>query len=150
MAYCKKADVENLLSQRDYDSDSEPASLQLENIIDNVAALIDSRLGAIGFTVPVTGDSSLAVLKIINALGAAGLAEKSTVTGVESADEQAKTFWELYEKEMERIEAKPLILSDAEFTVDGATHPGSNLSSLYQDYPSTLGLDPRFEIAEKF
>lgn len=149
MAYCTKSNVEAYNTEKGYSNESMPNSFDVEKLIANVAALMDGRLGAIGFTVPITGSISLAIVKTINVLGAAAMAENAAYAG-EKISKYSELLWERYEAEMKRIEANPQILSDAIFSPSSSTHPGSNLSSLHQDYPDTAGLDARFEMAEKW
>lgn len=123
-------------------------------MIDNVASLMDARLEAIGFTIPiVSAPKSLALLKIINALGGAAMAEESIYEGVVTTDVRPKyvDLWKRYEIEMKRIEANPLLLSDATWTDITSTRPTSgSITSYHQENPDADGIDPRFEIAEKF
>lgn len=123
-------------------------------MINDVASMMDARLEAVGFTVPITGaPKSQALLKIINALGGAAMAEEAVYEGAVTTDVRPKyvDLWKRYEAEMKRIEGNPLLLSDATWTDITSTRPTSgSVTSYPQENPGASGIEPRFEIAEKF
>ena len=76
MAYCAMDDVRQHNPQFTYDVESKPTLKQVEGMITDIAAEIDTILSARGLTVPVTTPAHfLAHLKYINSIGAAALAE---------------------------------------------------------------------------
>ena len=154
MAYCSVSDVNNINVQRTYDSDSKPTSSQVNAMVDNVASLMDARLEAVGFTVPVvSAPKSQGLLKIINAFGGAAMAEEAIYEGAVTTDVRPKyvDLWKRYEAEMKRIEGNPLLLSDATWEDITSTRPTSgSVTSYPQDNPDADGIEPRFEMGEKF
>lgn len=79
MAYCVVTDVQALNAQRpEYGSTTVPTRDQVGAFIDQVGAEIDAVLIARGITPPVTAPGPfLLMLRRLNALGAAALAETS-------------------------------------------------------------------------
>lgn len=154
MGYCSVPDVNTNNVQRTYNNDSKPTSPQVNTMIDSVAAMMDARLEAIGFTVPVvSAPKSLALLKIINALGGAAMAEESIYEGAVTTDVRPKyvDLWKRFETEMKRIEGNPLLLFDATWAEVTSTRPVSgDLTSYHQENPGADGIAPRFEMGEKF
>lgn len=156
MGYCSESDVAALNAQRKYTATSKPTSSQVNTMIDHVAALMDARLGVLGFTVPVVSASkSLNLLKIINTLGAASMAEEAIYYDGSEAQVVRKPkyqdLWQRYEAEMKRIEANPLLLSDATWAEVTEDRPAvGELTSYPQENPGAEGLAPRFEMGERF
>jgi hypothetical protein len=154
MSYCFLTDVNTINVQRTYNGNDKPTGTQVNTMIVDIAALMDARLNAIGFTVPITNAPiSLALLKIINALGAAAMAEEAIYEGSATTDVRPKyvDLWKRYEAEMKRIEVNRLLLSDATWTEVTSTYPTpGNLTSYHQENPSADGLEPRFEMGEKW
>ncbi len=70
MAYCLEADVEGL-TQADYTSTTNPSTSEVSGFIDARSAEIDAVLSTLGYTVPVTATTSLAILKEICKKGVA-------------------------------------------------------------------------------
>lgn len=153
MAYCSVPDVNTINVQRTYSNDSTPTNVQVNTMVGSVASMMDARLEAVGFTVPITSaPKSQALLKIINAVGAAAMAEEAIYEGAVTTDVRPKyvDLWKRYEAEMKRIEGNPLLLSDATWEDITSTRPTSgNVTSFPQDNPDANN-DPRFEITEKF
>lgn len=156
MGYCSESDVGALNAQREYNNTSKPTSSQVNTMIDHVAALMDARLSALGFTVPVVSAAkSQSLLKIINTLGAASMAEEAIYyEGSEAQvvrDPKYRDLWKRFETEMKRIEANPLLLSDATWAEVTDIRPAvGELTSYHQENPDAEGLTPRFEMGEKF
>ncbi len=76
MAYASLSDIQALNPKRTHDATSTPSSTQVTALMVQVAVEIDAVLEAQGYTVPVTTPTNfVAVLKAINAYGAAALAE---------------------------------------------------------------------------
>jgi hypothetical protein len=151
MSYCATTDVEAINSQRKYNIETNPTKLELEDkIIVDVDNMIDNRLAAAGFTTPITGTISLAKIKTICAIGAASLAELSSSKGSEKKNLRAETLWNLFNKELERIEATPDILSDAEFNAGVANNPGNSFCSNYTESTDKDSLAPVFKKDDVF
>ena len=151
MSYCATIDVEAINSQRKYNNETNPTKLELEDkIIVDIGNMIDNRLAAAGFTTPITGAISLAKIKTICAIGAASLAELSASKSGEKKNVRADTLWNLFNKELERIEETPDILSDADHSTGAATNPGNSFCSNYTESTDKDSLAPVFKIADKF
>lgn len=156
MGYCSESDVGIINAQRIYNDSSKPTSSQVNSMIDHVAALMDARLNALGFTIPVvSAPKSQNLLKTINALGAAAMAEEAIYYDGSEAqvvrNPKYLDLWKRYEAEMKRIEANPLLLSDATWTEVTDIRPAvGELTSYHQENPGADGLEPRFEMGEKF
>lgn len=76
MAYCTITDIRALNPKRTYSVSSTPTQAQVEALINQVAAEIDTIVSGRGLPVPVTDPSQfVAHLKQVNAYGAAALAE---------------------------------------------------------------------------
>lgn len=69
MAYCAIADVQEEMGTT-FSTTSKPTTARVTAAIDEVAAILDGVLAAAGYTVPLTGASSLLKLKRINTYGA--------------------------------------------------------------------------------
>lgn len=78
MAYCTITEVEALNAKRTYSASTTPTSTQVETYIDLIAAEIDIVLSRKGYSVPVTTpDAFVNALKLVNAVGAAAMAEQA-------------------------------------------------------------------------
>lgn len=119
MGYCEVADVARVNPQRDYDSaGSALDNPDIQEIIDDVAQEIDERLRAVRFTLPIVlvdSPISYAVLSVVNALGAAAIAEDSTF--MQSSPDQSthgEVLHEQYQGLIDQICGGTLRLGDAE------------------------------------
>lgn len=90
MAYCTVADVENEMGQK-FSQSTRPTTDTVETVIDGVSSEIDGVLQAIGYPLPVTNTSALALLKRYAKFGASAEAWHS---GYISDDEPARVaYW---------------------------------------------------------
>jgi hypothetical protein len=148
--YSQLSDVQALNSQRRYDFKSNPTRDQVIQFIEDIAVLMDARLSSLGFTIPVTtGTESLKLLRVICTIGAAAKAEESTYTSQAQVKVVIKPryvrLWEQFEREMERIEANPSLLSDTtSFTEEPA------FASYSQQNTTDETAEARVEIGEQF
>lgn len=103
-AYCTLAQVMALNAQRSpYAHDTVPTRAQVEAFMDEIAAEIDTALGANGVTTPVTTPATfLTTIARLNAVGAAALAEQ---TGYPDSGEgsNAQRYWDQYQTGLERL-----------------------------------------------
>src|SRR3990167_5421435 len=96
MSYCTSGDVQALNSQIVFTSISHPNQNEINSIISQIAGIIDARLSAVGFTVPVGTGYSVAsgMLLTLNAIGAAALVENSRRLAVSTAEgEPPNRYW---------------------------------------------------------
>ena len=152
MGYCKVSDVQTLNIGRSYTATSSPSSGQVSNYIEHVASLIDGRLYALGFTTPVDSSytASYNILKTINALGAAAMAEEALFLGKEpSESSRAELHWKRYEEEMQRIEKNPNILSVSTISERPRIPEGKGLRSFMTDNTDEK-FAPRFKMEDKY
>lgn len=102
MPYCTITHVRGLNPTRTYDATTKPTTTQVETMIDQIAAEIDTTLGGRGITVPVTDPTELVTyLQLVNAWGAAAEAESAMFPG--STAKRTYHYHELrarYEKAM--------------------------------------------------
>ena len=70
MAYCVVADVEKLMGTQ-LSATSRPATDDVSDFIDHVAADLDGVAQSAGYTVPATGAQAIALMKRYNIYGAA-------------------------------------------------------------------------------
>ena len=116
MSYCTSGDVQALNSQIVFSATSHPNQNEIVAIISQVASIIDARLSAVGFTVPVGTGYSVAsgMLLTINAIGAAALVENSRKIGVTTVEgEPPSRYWTIFNQQLNAIEKNPQILNDA-------------------------------------
>ncbi len=111
MSYCTITEVQGLNPKRTYDVTSKPTSTQVEALITQVAAEIDSILLGRGLTVPVTTPTELVThLKQVNAYGAAALAEMGMFPEAAGlgATPHGHELWAIYTKMMEWLKTGTL------------------------------------------
>jgi len=116
MSYCTSGDVQALNSQIVFTSISHPNQNEINSIISQIAGIIDARLSAVGFTVPVGTGYSVAsgMLLTLNAIGAAALVENSRRLAVSTAEgEPPNRYWTIFNQQLSAIEKNPQILNDA-------------------------------------
>ena len=86
MAYCTLDDVRTINAKRVYDANSKPTSTQVEDMITDIAAELDSILSGRGLEVPVTTpEHFVKFLKQTNAIGAGAFAEFSAFPEAEKS-----------------------------------------------------------------
>lgn len=68
MAYCTEADLEALMDQ-EFDATTEPTSLEVVQMISDVASEIDGVLRAAGYSPPITTADALGLLRKMNTFG---------------------------------------------------------------------------------
>lgn len=98
MAYATVSDVTALNAARTFTGSSVPNTNQVAGYLTETAAVLDSILGARGFTlpVPITATSALELLEHYNAIGAHSFAENAAPSSPH-ADAAAKA-WERAQK----------------------------------------------------
>jgi len=106
VTYCTITDVQALNPKRTYNVSSTPTNTQVEAIIDQVAAEIDTVLMGRSISVPVTSPSQfVAFLKGLNAHGAAAMAEMGMfpeALGM-GATPHGQRLWNIYNKMLDRL-----------------------------------------------
>jgi len=106
VAYCTITDVQTLNPKRTYNVSSTPTQPQVETIIDQVAAEIDTVLLGRGISVPVTSPTQfVAFLKGLNAHGAAAMAEMGMYPEASGmgATPHGQRLWNIYNKMLDRL-----------------------------------------------
>jgi len=107
MSYCELADVQRLNLNRTYNDNSKPTSTQVESMITDAATVIDALLSVWLVTTPVDSTNSpysYAILKVVNALGAAADAENSAYFGFDkNTSSHGDWLKEQFDEMMERI-----------------------------------------------
>lgn len=103
--YCTVEDVKNRNPQRRYDTDTTITPAMIEKFIEDIYHRINASLEQYGVKVPVTASKSVAVLKGINADGAAWLAEDAGLMGGKSPAQSTHgaKMKENYEEGMRRV-----------------------------------------------
>lgn len=119
MGYCEVADVQRLNPQRDYGgTGSALNNPDIQEIIDDIAREIDERLRAVRFTLPIVlADSPIAsaMLSVVNALGAAAIAEDSVfMQSIPDQSTHGEVLREQYQGLLDQICGGTLRLGDAE------------------------------------
>lgn len=109
--YCNKDDVIRELPNITIDATTKPSETEVTQFCMDITSDMDSRMRAVGITVPVMDEDLLKVLKpiAINGVKAKVLRAKQLEEGDE---ERAATFEELYQAALERIERRPSILRE--------------------------------------
>ena len=115
-AYASLEDIVQLLPKRAYSATTKPSASQCEQMIKDVAKVIDARLRALGYTTPLTDSEDIQVLKHINALGAAVLIESATLGVVQGESPIIGIYQEEYKSLLKD-------LSDGVFEFNGAGTP---------------------------
>lgn len=125
MAYCTAADI-GVILQLTYSTTSQPTQVQVEAIIDQVAAEIDLRLQTAGLSLPVSDATTLQYLKTQNINGAVcrvGMSYKRNADSVTGT--QADYFCQLYKDFITEIKETP---EDIVGIIGGGTvYTGSNV-----------------------
>ncbi len=156
MAYCTIDDVQSLNKNRVYSATSEVTIKDVNKFIDLIAAEIDGRLKRKGYIVPVTGVESLKILKLVNSLGAAFLAEEAHFHGTvePGISNHAEVLKTEYKERLEAIEVGSLFLRDALTEETLSIRPvGTGLWSLNQEYfgfPEITEFNPIFKIDKEW
>ena len=112
MAYATLDGVREQDPRAVYDATSSPSATQVEQLLEDVAGEIDTRLAAAGFTVPVTAPESLArTVTRLNALGAAAMAHMGMFpesVGAGQTSDLGSRLWKMYADGLEAlVEAGP-------------------------------------------
>ena len=128
MAYCDMDDLRRHNPKVTYDAESVPSKDQVEGMITDIAAEIDTTLSARGLTVPVaTPAEFLAHLVYVNAIGAAALAEFAlwhAPAGV-ITEGHGNELWEIYVAARNALRDHPLPVAVASAPVSSGSMPFS-------------------------
>ena len=119
MAYCAHADVSAQLKRLTLSGTSAPTTTEVGTYADLISADMDSRMQAVGITVPVTDATKLNVLKPIAVNGVIAM----ILRAVQSVAENAAEYQRLYDEAMDRIMAAPAIIQNTQSS--GAYPTGS-------------------------
>jgi len=119
--YCAREDVKNFLPGRDFSGEDSigktvVTEADLVYFIALVADEINAMLKALDFTVPVTSSDSpyaYSILKHVNAIGAAALAEEAWSTARGDIPERAERLREDYQRWLDMIRNHDINLRDA-------------------------------------
>lgn len=156
-AYCAITDVNMLVPQQPFTSESVPSVDMVQQFVNLCSQELDATLQGLGYTVPVvTGTVSLNLLKWANAWGALGLAQDARGTAVLRDDmiAGAKSPWtqrfEAFKKSLQDPK-NPFELYDAPRTGTAVVKPLGQLQSSTVDVPerTTYMDDPPFYMGMK-
>lgn len=92
MAYCSNADV-GVLLELDYNAIAKPTPTQVDSLIDQVTAEIDSRLAAQGVALPITDATTLLLLKKYCSFGSACIVGYTYFRNNESTSDSQASFY---------------------------------------------------------
>lgn len=159
--YCSAADVQVHRPHHAISATSIPSEIQVVGEIQSLSALVDGRLAAAGFSVPLPASAIQArdYLRRAVAYGVAALVENQQVAGVGGAPEGENRYWALFESMLAAIERKAAILSDAPNLSGGGGEPP--IESFFTNNPSAdpaVGITgrlegtarPRFTMSQEF
>lgn len=118
-AYAELTDVYQLLPGRSYSASTKPSEAQAEQAVKDVAAQINARLRALGYSTPLTDTSDILVLKHINALGAAAHCEQATLGVVQGESPIAEAYRDEYMTFLKDLQ-------DGKFNFEGAGDPSAS------------------------
>jgi len=140
MAYATVDDVKRLNKYREYTATSEVSYSDVESYLDWIAAEIDSKLSRAGYNVPITGTEALKILKLVNALGAAAMAEDAQFMGTQDPGQSrhGEILWQQYHERLNKIVNGEIYLRDASLTNELEKRPaGKALWSFTEQYDDT-------------
>ena len=92
-AYCTLRDV-STITGLPYDAESQPSNTEALTIIKMVGAEIDGHLKAAGYTLPITNEDDVLLLKYYNQQGAACQCWNADVISLSSAFHENETKFE--------------------------------------------------------
>jgi len=156
MAYCTVDDVRALNKNREYSATSEVTIDNVNDFIKFISSEIEGKLKRRGYKVPVTGLESKAILRWINALGAAAMAEEAQFHGTvePGISTHAERLWAQYKERLNGIVDGSIFLRDAEMEATIPVIPvSSGLWSFNQEnfgFPDVREFDPIFKMEEKW
>lgn len=114
--YCERADVQEVNQQRTYSASTRPTAEQVDGFITDVFSEMNLILNAAGYTTPVATSATAASawLKVVNAWGAAGMAEEATHSvGAPGESARSDSLMKRYRDRLKMISAKEITLKDA-------------------------------------
>jgi hypothetical protein len=123
MSYCMITDVQALNPKRTYNTTSTPTSSQVNTLIDLIAGKIDTVLLSLGYSGTISGPAELLdSLKLLNALGAAALAEMGMFPEIseKGSTPHWKALQQMYEDGLEALKNGELPDSMKELISDGS------------------------------
>lgn len=131
MAYCDVYDVQAELPYITISASTEVTTTEVEQFCEDIEADMDSRMRAVGITVPVTDSTALEFLLPIAVNGVKAKLLRA-LRMQEGDGDRAQVYEELYQAAMARIEANPAIVREDEA-------PGSPEGSAREATPFTRG-----------
>jgi hypothetical protein len=107
MAYATLDGVREQNPRAVYNDTSSPTEAQVEQLLEDVAGEIDTRLAAAGFTVPVTTPAALlSTVTRLNAMGAAAMAHMGMFpesVGAGPTSDLGSRLWKMYTDGLEAL-----------------------------------------------
>lgn len=136
--YCTTSDVQMLLPQARFASDTHPTTLQIGVLISSIAAEMKGVLSGAGYAVEQTDSDALDALKLINSYGTAALVERGAFPSPKGGGGW-KELWGLYQRGLERIKkgeipglttssGASVLLPRSRYTYDSSTYSDSAFS----------------------
>ncbi len=125
--YCQTVDVIRELPYITINASSKPSSSEVDQFCVDVSAEMNARLRAVGISVPVVDDDLLAILLPI---AINGVVAKVLRANQDGEFENAKTYEDLYQEALKRIEARPSILreDDSPGEAEGTAREDTDIS----------------------
>jgi len=131
MSYCTISDVRAINPKRTYSATTTPTDTHVATFIDLIAADIDVILSSRGYTTPITTPAAFMTwLKLLNALGAAAMAEDAMFP--ETTEKGSTPHASILRKQ---YDARLTKLQNGEITPE--TDLGDNVSSYYHTMSDT-------------
>lgn len=149
MAYATLDGVREQNPRAVYSDTSKPTVAQVEQLLEDVAAEIDTRLAAAGYIVPITVPAALlATVTRLNAMGAAAMAQMGMfpeTVGAGATSDLGSRLWKMYQDGLEAlVKAGP----PTEGSWAGAT--GGRARSYVTDNPTDTTTAPAFTKTQVF
>lgn len=112
-AYASVEDVAQLLPHRSFTAESKPSAAQVTQALKDVASIINGHLRAVGFSPALTNSDDVQILKHINALGAAILAESQKLGQTQGDSPLIDRYQEEYSSYLKKIVNGDIVFSGA-------------------------------------
>lgn len=138
MAYTTLADIQRTIPQVKIDQKSRPTDTEVESMIGQVEAELNVIVSSVGFVVPVTGTSSIAILRGMVASEVASRVLITQFAGIRNPDDLgADRFHNAYAEKIRALvdPNNPFTLPDATIQ-DIAQKLTAGVSSIFTGYQS--------------
>jgi len=145
MAYCDLADVSALIPRRTFGASTKPTTTQAEATVAAIALEIDGRLRRKGYTTPVTDATGVALLKRMNARGAAYEIEVSLQQGiVGNIEGPVIAYGKQYERDLRDLDGDKIDLGAVSPSSSSLPKGNTDLQAGGEDEDPTFAMDMKF------